>query len=122
MMQIKRREQQLIKRNREKNLLTEFTNRWLRLWARFQVEDLFIALQMLKFSLQWLFASTKHASNLLYNTSLFKYIHASSNSSQKHDKNFSQIMRNGQTTQASPQNPCIKKLPLKLKKSSLCSF
>jgi hypothetical protein len=31
---------------------------WLRLWARFQVEDLFIDLQMLKFSLQWLLVVT----------------------------------------------------------------
>jgi hypothetical protein len=33
-----------------KSLITEFTNEWLRLRARFQVEDLFIDLQMLKFS------------------------------------------------------------------------
>jgi hypothetical protein len=32
------------KEKRDKNLLTEFTNRWLRLWALFQVENLFIAL------------------------------------------------------------------------------
>ena len=37
----------------------EFTNLWLRLWAHFQVEDLFIALQSLKFSLHWLFDVTK---------------------------------------------------------------
>ena len=31
-----------------KRLITEFTNEWLRLRARFQVKDLFINLQMLK--------------------------------------------------------------------------
>jgi hypothetical protein len=41
---MKRIEQQNIKRNRDKRLITEFTNRWLRLRPRFQVEELFIAL------------------------------------------------------------------------------
>jgi hypothetical protein len=53
-----RREQQNIKRNRDKNFLTEFTNRWLRLWAHFQVEDLFIVLQNYQVLLQWIFVVT----------------------------------------------------------------
>jgi hypothetical protein len=41
---MKRIEQQNRKRNIDKRLITEFTNRWLRLRAHFQVEDLFIPL------------------------------------------------------------------------------
>jgi hypothetical protein len=36
--------------------------------------------------------------------------------------NASQNMKNGQFTQAAPPNPCIQKLPLKLKKPGLYSF
>ena len=122
MLQIKRREHQNKKRNRDKNLLTEFINHWLHLRAHFQVEDLFIALQMLKFSLHWLFVVTKHASDLLCKTSFLRYIHASSNSSQKHGKNASQNMRKGQKLQAAHSNPCIKSYPPSFKKPSFYSF
>jgi hypothetical protein len=49
-------------------------------------------------------------------------MHASSNSSQKHGKNASQIMRKGQKLQAAPSNACIKSCPPSFKKPSFYSF
>jgi hypothetical protein len=49
-------------------------------------------------------------------------MHASSNSSQKHGKNASQIMRKGQKLQAAPSNPYIKSCPTSFKKTGLYSF
>jgi hypothetical protein len=49
-------------------------------------------------------------------------MHASSNSSQKHGKNASQIMRKGQKLQAAPSNPCIKSCPPSFKNPGFYSF
>jgi len=119
---MKRIEQKNRKRNRDKRLITDFTNRWLCLRARFKVEDLFIALQMIKVLLHRLFVVTLHASDLLCKTSFLRFIHASSNSSQQHGKNASQILRKGQKLQAAHSNPCIKSYPPSFKKPSFYSF
>jgi hypothetical protein len=72
---------------------------------------------MLKVLLHRLFAVTKYASDLLCNTSLLRFTHASSNSSQQHEKNASQNMRKDQKLQAAPSIPCIKKSFSKLQKA-----
>ena len=68
-----------------KSLITEFTNEWLRLRARFQVKDLFINLKMLKF---FTMAPCCYIACLrsIVPDILAQLMHASSNSSHKHDK------------------------------------